>query len=232
MNNCLNSFIKKIGSKEIYKTYIAWLVLFCTFGICLAQDNKNFSNNVNLSKYKEILESKDIKSKLDVITQIYNYDDNDGFKIICEHYFRENDFYVKKIIVDSIAYKVDIKECLEVLNDALSNENESIKKAVILSINNENIGKIKNKVYDLIRSEKNTSIKNTAIIKVSLVDSSTETIKIISDEILKGENEEVIKIGFKALSNINTKVAKREIERYSRHKNKKISDEAKKYIKK
>lgn len=230
----MNSFliIKKTIRKFAYKTYITWSILFSILNICLAQDNKNLSNNIDLNGYKEVLLSNDVKTKLDVINQIYIYDDNDGFKVMCEHYFKESDLYIKKVIVDSIAYKVDIKECLDVFSDALRSENESIKKAAILSINNENIGKIRSKVYELIKNEKNVSIKNSAIIKISYVDSSTETIKIISDEISKGESDEVIKAGFKALNNINTKDVKREIERYLRNKNKKISDEAKRYMKK
>ncbi len=215
-------------------------VALCCVEKSFAQVVRKDSSVLSVSKERNIeevfliLKSTSAKERLDAIRGLWMVDDTTSSQKLCEHYFKEEDKYLKTQIVEYAGYRKEVKECNDVLIDALSNDNVALRNSAWLSITPEIIGNknFMDKLRGLLKVEKNKGVKINAIRKLAIIDKSTEAVKIISDMVLNEKDEDIKIISIKALDIIGTKEAKREIEKYSKSSDKKIRDEAKKYIKK
>lgn len=190
------------------------------------------SSTITINEISLILKSTSAKNRLSVINLVYSVEGEVFASKICAHYFEENDKYIQKTIVEYAAYKTNIKECSEVIKDAFENQNDNIRNTAFLSLNETMGNDIIKTAKNSGKKEKNRSVKINFLQKISSVDKSSETVKLLSDEVLNSKDDDFIKVSLKGLGRIKTKEAKNELEKYSKSKDKRISDEAKKYLKK
>jgi hypothetical protein len=207
---------------------------FC-FAYGFAQVGGKIAENVDISKVRSIeeltvvLKSSSAKERLDAIKTLWSVESDTVTKIICEHYFNEKDMYIKTQIVEYAAYKKDVKWCADIFLDAISSDNNSLRNSAWLSVNEDltKDDRVKVKLKEAVKSEKNKWVKMNALRKISVVAKSTETVKILSSTITDDNEDEDVRIAaVDVIKRIRNEDAKKEIERIKRMniKNRKISD--------
>lgn len=186
------------------------------------------SSTISINELSSILKSTSAKDRLDVISLAYKIDTEEFYSKICAHYFEEKDKYIQKIIVEYTAYKTNIEECRDVIKDAFENSNDAIRNTAFLSINETMDNELIKIGRENGKRERKRSIKMNFLQRLGKVDKSTEAVRIISDEVLNSNDDEIKSIAIKGLSLIGTDDAKKELERIFKKDDKKVKEGMKK----
>jgi len=208
----------KMNRKEkvmkMMKIFIAVFVFSLFFGYVYGEDLKIDENIKKINYLSEVLKSTSAKERLDSIYELLKIDDERAVKILVEHYKIEKDNYLKKEIIENINIKKST-EAFKIVEDSLSSSNRQIALSALNKVDEESLKdeSFRKEVLKNFKTQKDKSLKITALDKLSVIESS-DVVKEISDIVLnENEDSEVRVIAFRKLKNMKSSFAKKEIEK-------------------